>query len=98
MFAIEKKKMHMDKVDLRKLDIMPQKLCGIIYAARILSHDLGVDPLCNILGEYPIIVFLSVVSRIIELSSDVSLLILKEKYTIPSMTSRRIRSILHLIP
>ena len=79
IFALENQKDHVARADLRNLDIMPPREYGIIYASQVLCHDLGIDFVFEILGEYSEIIFLSVISRIIYPSSGIALLRISEK-------------------
>jgi transposase len=92
MFALEKQKDHIARADLRNLDIKPPREYGMIYASQVLCHDLGIDQVFEILGEYSEIIFLSVISRIISPSSDIALLRISEKvqYTVQKMSKDRI--------
>ncbi|MHB1493735.1 MAG: hypothetical protein ACYCVP_08595, partial [Thermoplasmataceae archaeon] len=74
LFALENRKLHVEKADLRTLDIMPPKEYGMIYAAEILCRDLGLDKMFDMLGNHSRIIFLSVISRLMDPSSDFGLL------------------------
>ncbi|EQD63080.1 Transposase, IS4 family protein, partial [mine drainage metagenome] len=96
LFALENGKVHIEKADLRTLDIMPPKEYGMIYAAEILCRDLGIDHVFDMLGEYSRIIFLSAVSRLVYPSSDIALLRISEKteYPVENMTKDSIYSAL----
>ena len=92
IFALEKQKDHVARADLRNLDIMSPREYGMIYASQVLCHDLGLDQVFEMLGEYSEIIFLSVISRIIYPSSDIALLRISEKiqYNVQKMSKDRI--------
>ena len=92
LFALENRKLHVERADLRTLDIMPPKEYGMIYAAEVLCHDLGLDRIFDMLGDYSRIIFLSVVSRLVNPSSDIGLLKILEKteYPIENISKDRI--------
>ncbi|MCL5439625.1 MAG: hypothetical protein M1595_01785 [Candidatus Thermoplasmatota archaeon] len=92
-FALEKRRDHISRADLRGLNISPPKEYGLIYAAQVLCHDLGIDTVFDHMGKYSEIVFLSVVSRIVYPSSDVSLLRILEKVYYPRITDLKKDSI-----
>jgi len=83
MFAMENQKESIEKADLRTLDIMPPKEYGMIYAAEILCHDLGLDRIFDMLGDQSDIIFLSVISRLMDPSSDFGLLRFVDKAHYP---------------
>ena len=83
LFALENRKLHVEKADLRTLDIMPPKEYGMIYAAEILCRDLGLDKMFDMLGNHSRIIFLSVISRLMDPSSDFGLLRFAEKAHYP---------------
>ncbi|MHB1902339.1 MAG: IS1634 family transposase, partial [Cuniculiplasma sp.] len=83
MFAMEKQEGSIEKADLRTLDIMSPKEYGMIYAAEVLCHDLGLDSIFDMLGSHSRIIFLSVISRLIDPSSDFGLLRFAEKAYYP---------------
>ncbi|MHB1440993.1 MAG: IS1634 family transposase [Cuniculiplasma sp.] len=83
LFALENTRIHIEKADLRTLDIMSPKEYGMIYAAEVLCHDLGLDSIFDMLGSHSRIIFLSVISRLIDPSSDFGLLRFAEKAYYP---------------
>ena len=83
MFAMEKQKESIEKADLRTLDIMPPKEYGMIYAAEILCRDLGLDRMFDMLRDQSDIIFLSVISRLMDPTSDFGLLRFTEKAYYP---------------
>ena len=83
LFALENRRIHIEKADLRTLDIMPPKEYGMIYAAEVLCHDLGLDSIFDMLGNHSRIIFLSVISRLMDPSSDFGLLRFAEKVQYP---------------
>ena len=92
IFALENQKDHIARADLRNLDVMSPREYGMIYASQVLCHDLGLDRVFEMLGEYSEIIFLSVISRIIYPSSDIALLRISEKvqYNVQKMSKDRI--------
>ena len=74
VFAIEKRRKDIEHADLRDLTILPARSFGIIYASRVLIHDLGLDPVFDILGDHSDILLLSVISRLTDPGSDLDLL------------------------
>ncbi|EQB73494.1 MAG: transposase IS4 family protein [Ferroplasma sp. Type II] len=96
LFALENRKLHVEKADLRTLDIMPPREYGMVYAAEILCRDLGIDHIFRMLGNYSRIIFLSVVSRLVNPSSDIGLLRILEKteYPVENISKDRIYSAL----
>ena len=72
IFSLEKQKAEIEKVDLRTLDVMPPLDYGIIHASREVSKPI--DPVLSILGEHRDIIFLGMVSRLIQPGSDLSLI------------------------
>ena len=74
IFAIEKRRKDIEHADLRGLTILPARSFGMIYASRVLIHDLGLDPVFDILGDHSDILLLSVISRLTDPGSDLDLL------------------------
>ena len=83
MFALENQRDHVARADIRDLDLLSPREYGIIYASRILCHDLGMDQVFYALDQYYDIIFLAVISRLIYPSSDYDLLRLSEKIEYP---------------
>ncbi len=83
LFALENRKLHVEKADLRTLDIMPPREYGMVYAAEILCRDLGLDRVFDMLGDQSDIIFLSVISRLMYPSSDFGLLRFVDKAHYP---------------
>jgi len=83
LFALENRKLHVEKADLRTLDIMPPREYGMVYAAEILCRDLGLDRVFDMLGDQSDIIFLSVISRLMDPSSDFGLLRFVDKAHYP---------------
>ncbi len=74
IFAMEEQKLLIENADLRKLDLLPPREYGIIYAARALCSYIGLDHVFDMLGMYSDIIFLAVTSRLIYPTSDFGLL------------------------
>ena len=83
IFAMEEQKALIENADLRKLDILPPKEYGMIYASRILCSYNGLDQVFNLLGDHSDIIFLEAVSRLIYPSSDYALLRLSDRIECP---------------
>ena len=83
LFALENTRIHIEKADLRTLDIMPPKEYGMLYAAEILCRDLGLDRMFDMLRDQSDIIFLSVISRLMDPTSDFGLLRFTEKAYYP---------------
>lgn len=83
IFALEKRKESIQKADLRTLDILPPKEYGLIYAARVLSLDSGLFKIFDLLGEYSELIFVSVISRLIDPRSELGLFKVLDKIEYP---------------
>ena len=98
-FALEKRKESVVRADVTNLDLLPPREYGMIYASRILCHNLGIDHAFDMLDQYSDIIFLAVISRLIDPSSDYALLRLSEKieYPIENLKKDRIYAALDML-
>ena len=89
--ALEKRKMSVERADIRDLDILPHRNFGMIYSAGLIASPLR--KAFELLGEHGDIIFLSAVSRLIEPSSDISLIRFHETSYYPQIRELRKDSI-----
>ncbi len=83
LFALEKRKAEIERVDLRTLDVMPPLDYGMIYASMVISMPL--EPVLSMLGKHRDVIFLGMVSRLIHPGSDLSLMRFLERSYYPQI-------------
>ncbi len=70
--ALEKRKMSVERADIRDLDILPHRNFGMIYSAGLITSPLR--KAFELLGEHGDIIFLSAVSRLMSEDGSISLI------------------------
>ena len=84
MLALEKRRMSVEKADIRDLDILPHRNFGMIYSSSLISSPL--TKVFDLMGKHRDIIFLSVVSRLVHPGSDLSLINFLDRSYYPSVS------------